>query len=269
MPVLQPFHEVDALPEGALPPPNLSTLPPPGDMHLHISLGKQIGRGRCGVVHAVNMPSDAGLPPLVAKIGRFGYQSRIIREASAYEEVESLQGIAAPLCYGAFEGRLPDGCRLDVDLKAMRYTEHSRRQFDSDVYWADLDRRIRDAANPERVCVLLLERLSTRGLPVGKKLSKSLRKDIFDLCEDTSALYVLNRDLRYENIRAAGPSTAAAICPRHKYAHKWRVIDLEMAEKYAAVPYNFHSHDGRRSFLDDVFDALEEGEIIYPRVEAA
>lgn len=174
MEIKRPSSDLEALPAPL--PPVVSTLPPPGNMHVRISLGKKLGSGGCSLVYTVKILSDVDLPPLVAKIARTGFQSRISPEASAYQEVEPLQGVVVPLCYGAFEGRLADGCTLDVDPKAMRYEEHSRPEFqNSDAYYEDLNRRVRDAANPERVCILLLERLKTSGLPYGAKLTKFIR----------------------------------------------------------------------------------------------
>lgn len=107
-------------PGGPIPRPP-STLPPPGHSTLSFSLGKSLGAGESGIVFEVLDPclrdSDcsapsAHLPPLVAKIGRQDRCQSIAREGWFYEEMECLQGVAIPRCYGCFELKLSKGCRV-------------------------------------------------------------------------------------------------------------------------------------------------------------
>lgn len=79
---------------------------------LNIKIGDCIGHGRSGYVFKVepvglapDVP-DAKLPPLVAKVARSGYNNWLLRETWFYEEMQSLQGIAIPWCYGLYCARI-------------------------------------------------------------------------------------------------------------------------------------------------------------------
>ena len=97
-----------------LPP---STLPEPGTVHVHLALGEKRESGRSGVVHNVEVlptqPLPGHLPPLVLKVGRFNGRAAIAREAWFYDEMECLQGVVVPRCYGWFEAQPRKGKPLD------------------------------------------------------------------------------------------------------------------------------------------------------------
>lgn len=125
-----------------LPPRRLRTHVPDPDIHhdlptnLVLKLGECIGHGRSGIVFKVKpagLPSDAPnatLPPLVAKFGRQHYSKWLLREAFFYEEMQSLQGVVVPWCYGFYSARIPvvPGQGFIPWLKGwrLRYFAHRR-----------------------------------------------------------------------------------------------------------------------------------------------
>lgn len=103
----------------------LHDLPP----NLTINLGECIGHGRSGLIFKVQVepvapiapvepsspsgssgistPSTTALPALVAKIGRQHFNKWLLREAWFYEEMQSLQGLVIPRCYGLYSALIP------------------------------------------------------------------------------------------------------------------------------------------------------------------
>ncbi|KZV88095.1 hypothetical protein EXIGLDRAFT_839520 [Exidia glandulosa HHB12029] len=96
-------------PEGVV-PRSRSTLPPPGNVHLNLKLGKFIGDGRSGIVFEAEQLSNAvvehAFPPLVVKVVRRERCQSGAREAWFYDHLECLQGVVLPRCYGWFELQL-------------------------------------------------------------------------------------------------------------------------------------------------------------------
>lgn len=147
----------------------LSSLPELGDLQFCISLGERIGSGRAGLVHEVTPVSlvslsqgecPMALPPLVLKLARPNRCAFMAREAWFYDELELLQGVCIPRCYGWFEATLPqDGLRVPAwEFEPTR---------DSSVVFPDgLLKDLSQARN--RVSILLLERLEGE-LPFGKE----------------------------------------------------------------------------------------------------
>ena len=101
------------------PSPLPSSLPPPGDLRLELTLASsKLASGRVGHVYAlddsktkISAPSDSVfLRPLVVKVaGRdTSLSADLTKEAWNYEEMECIQGVAIPRCYGLFQARLPE-----------------------------------------------------------------------------------------------------------------------------------------------------------------
>lgn len=231
-----PLQDILALPDiHSMRPPPLSALPPPGNLHICISLTDKPGCGRPGLVYRVKVSPDVGLPALAVKIARIGYHISLVQEASVYSEMESVQGIAVPLCYGLFEGHLSNSRQLDVDQDKMQYKEDCKDVAEVEEYSPDKNRRInletrrRDAADPSWVCILILELLGKLELPVGVDISKAIRyvsftifsgrcsdshhsKDLHGLYQDLIDLYLVHRDIHHPSIRSAGQASIPS-CP--------------------------------------------------------
>lgn len=170
-------------------------LPPPGHLSLHLHIHDKIGRGRAGGVYGVTIDFDKSspeiatlaIPPLVAKISRPGQHTRVQHEAYYYEEMECIQGVVIPRCYGFFTGDVP------VDFSLVPPIENSSRDSTRDdaapnegTSNDERDQRSDESSPRDQrsyepspggripVSMLLLERLGDR-LPVGKKLPDDIK----------------------------------------------------------------------------------------------
>ncbi|KDR77255.1 hypothetical protein GALMADRAFT_246561 [Galerina marginata CBS 339.88] len=230
------------LPDG--PPARLpSVLPPAGDLQLTISIMDLIGNGRCGSVYSTSLPhlQDRAtsnppcdnplpilsyLPELVVKVADEAHVDDLASEASMYDEMEVLQGVAIPRCYGWFEGELgpltmapaanPSKCEPETKIAQRRNV-------------------------PTRLSILVLERVGEH-LPLGERIPD--RSDIWEVFSDLSQLGINQPDMRYSNILTSptslvsqvpsSPSTISLpgkICPYHHRTHKYRIIDFDRARK--------------------------------------
>lgn len=139
-----------------------SELPPPGNFQVNASILDILGSGRCGSVLEVDIssitdadgpnlglicPPELCLPELVLKVADAAHLEDLANEASMYDEMESLQGVAIPRCYGWFEGTVQPFQRLITDDPEAPVPAHRSR----------------------RVSALLLEKMGGM-LPVGERL---------------------------------------------------------------------------------------------------
>ncbi|EIM81047.1 uncharacterized protein STEHIDRAFT_172094 [Stereum hirsutum FP-91666 SS1] len=241
-------------PGGPIPRPP-STLPPPGHSTLSFSLGRSLGAGRSGIVFEVLDPclrdsdSDAPsvpLPPLVAKIGRQDRCQSIVREGWFYEEMECLQGVAIPRCYGCFELKLSKGCRVGPWEDPRFATFESERSWDvlpefekfipevcHDAGWFPHPMLPRLVIERKSLYVLLMERC---GHELEDGVSYSAEKDdILSVYEDVANLGIfLTDDVRSSNILSAPqcpPGIPSLPSPFTGRTHNWRVIDFGLALK--------------------------------------
>ncbi|KAH8110962.1 hypothetical protein DFH11DRAFT_729715 [Phellopilus nigrolimitatus] len=252
----------------------LSTLPPPGNARIAISLSEQISNGRCGctfrvAVESQTFPEDAIAssrpPPLCVKIAGPGMSYRLSKEAWCYEELEKLQGVAIPRCYGWFEAKLGEGQRIEdicgvdsmYDVDSSRsskesglisdYDDSDDSEDDNAGDDSDQSKKLRSEKKAKRnavkmrlrsedvISILLLEELRERLLDVHKfRHSTSFRDDIYALYEDICEMGVAHLDCRPQNILRAAcspPGLPSVKCPRHECEHQWRIIDFHIACK--------------------------------------
>lgn len=183
----QIFEDDDA--RGESPPVRApSALPPPGQLSLSLELHRRLGHGRAGEVYEVSIDLNGSspelatlaVPPLVAKVSRPGCPTRIQHEAYYYEEMESLQGVIIPRCYGLFTSDIPAGSSLSESAKKPSdepsYGDNPRDSNLNDTNDGSIDSRNQRARSmkscpdgPTPISILLLERLGDR-LPVGGEL---------------------------------------------------------------------------------------------------
>lgn len=94
--------------------------PEPANLHLKVTLSKKIGCGQSGLVYAVETPQTIQgtdgkkieIPPLVCKIAPYHRNKPVAREAWFYDEMQTLQGVVIPRCFGLFEASVPYGTRI-------------------------------------------------------------------------------------------------------------------------------------------------------------
>ena len=112
------------------------------------------------------------LPPLVLEVGRIKGRAEIAREAWFYDEMESLQGVVLPRCYGWFEAELAGGQTFGSWYSAG--SKSSRTEKSNPEWRFKNSNRLRGMSHSRNfVSVLLLERLNDT-LPVGIPLSDEL-----------------------------------------------------------------------------------------------
>lgn len=202
-------------PNGPIPRPP-SQLGPPDHSTLSFSLGKPLGAGRSGLVYEVLEPHleestsetpsardplpSGYLPPLVIKIARQNSCQSIVREGWFYEEMECLQGVTIPRCYGCFELKLPKGCRVgpweDPRFGSLHRSMDAIPEFEKyvpDVYYnADVFPHPllpRLVIERKTVYVLLLERLGNELQP-NVQYPNSLKCVVFcDVLKATLLVY--------------------------------------------------------------------------------
>lgn len=152
------------LPDG--PPLRLpSSLPPAGTIQLTLAVKNIVGEGRCGSVYSTSLsrlldlsdksvdisePDLPFLPGLVIKVADQARLEDLANEASMYDEMECLQGVAIPLCYGWLEA--------DID---RRWQIPSTSTDNTKLFGSNF--------RSNRLSILLLERVGEL-VPLGDRL---------------------------------------------------------------------------------------------------
>ncbi|RDB26011.1 hypothetical protein Hypma_006393 [Hypsizygus marmoreus] len=212
---------------------------PMGKPHLELELGKRLGEGRIGfvyVAHVVAVLDGPGGAPisnptlelsteLVLKFVRPTNCRSLAQESWFYErlpEAEGFQGAVVPLCYGFFTASTtsmqpPLPAPLKIKPWIDKYGEHApvdfpmaEREFGDEL---PDDYAFDDYRDDGRTC-----------------RPDSPWEDIVDLIDDLSAAAIKHHDFKFNNIVRARTNV---VCPRHKYAHRWRVIDFDRSERWA------------------------------------
>lgn len=97
-----------------------SMLPLPGTRQLSLTAQSRLGEGYCGSVFSTSISrlcldenlsrgvelQPPKLPELVVKVAHPNRRDLLAKEASFYDEMENIQGIVVPRCYGFFETEL-------------------------------------------------------------------------------------------------------------------------------------------------------------------
>lgn len=144
----------------APPRPTISThgVQPPR-VSLQATVGDLLGEGSTGIVCnllAVTSLQDQhqSPPALVMKFARLNRRKALYHEAWVYDEMETIQGVVIPRCYGYFEATISS-----VSLLRSRFRDPDAAS--GDYEWP----------HPEKLCILLLERL---GGPISLPLEENV-----------------------------------------------------------------------------------------------
>ncbi|KAH8110961.1 hypothetical protein DFH11DRAFT_1618065 [Phellopilus nigrolimitatus] len=210
---------------------------------------------------------NAMFPRLCIKIALPGKSYRLSKEAWCYEEMEKLQGIAIPRCFGWSEAELGTGWLVNAPESDIDSDSGSGDSDDESGDWDSCDDSYDsdvpdDPKNPNKlqyrefgkrrnlekarlqssniVSILLLEELGERLLDVPEFL-QPIRDDVQAIYEDICEMGIHHGDYRPHNIlRAANcvPGFPSVKCPRHGYEHQWRIIDFHIAHKVNLLPSN-------------------------------
>ncbi|EKM57514.1 uncharacterized protein PHACADRAFT_251185 [Phanerochaete carnosa HHB-10118-sp] len=254
-------------------PPRRSSLNDLGNAHLTASLGDYLGHGHCGLVyaledmHVTGAPDGVAFPPLVVKIARLNRVASLLRETWFYDEMECLQGVAIPRCYGYFEAEFSENgsekALLQTLFKKFPGADESEGNptVERDRCRGPLHPLLEERDSHSRVvAVLILEKLGPR-LPVGVAVSEETREDIRGLYEEIGHLCIDNvEDIRYKNILQAPappPGLPSLPSPFTKRVHKWRLVDFELAMQ---VNYSISNLEVQYlTELDGIFYDMEHG----------
>lgn len=247
----------EVLPNG--PPARLpSKLPAPGAYALAVSLDKCLGDGRCGTTFAVETlqlsaskgssqkirnPQFPYFPDLALKVASGERVKGLQNEAAIYDEMESLQGISVPRCYGLFTAELGPNIAIPSD-KTSPTSDH-----------------------PRQISILLLERVG-EALPLGNNLPEE--GDLWDVFRDLARLGIEQTDIRYSDILQAprsGTSFPGGICPFHKTVHHYRVIDFDSARK-TDLTLKRH-YFSTAALLGPILEGVKQNVVVEPRDIAA
>lgn len=98
------------------------------------------------------------MPPLIIKVSRRGFQEELRLESRAYKEMESIQGVAVPRCYGLFQATLSSSSPLFKTRYLNKAYDHDEHDHELLPGSPALTKRHLDASG-NLVHILVLERL--------------------------------------------------------------------------------------------------------------
>ncbi|EIM81044.1 uncharacterized protein STEHIDRAFT_162045 [Stereum hirsutum FP-91666 SS1] len=275
-----------------------SQLPSFPSATLRIKLGEKIGDGMTGIVYEAialsithpdgsddNVPTGY-LPPLVVKVGRLNRSASMVREAWFYEDMEPIQGIAVPRCYGCFELKVPRGTIVEPCLRnCTDYDNDFEELIDFSEYPEEALLETGVEPHPtlteliaarDRLHVTIFERLGPELAP-GIDHEEEVRDDIHSLFTNISSLGVhLNSSVARENILQAPtspPGIPSQVSPYTNRTHAWRAIGFgqafktpylrwitdaehnqELGSMFGKIPYEWCPSSDSRGSSPDGFD---------------
>ncbi|RDB25554.1 hypothetical protein Hypma_006386 [Hypsizygus marmoreus] len=222
---------------------------------------------------------------LVLKFVRPTNCRSLARESWFYErlsEAEGFQGAVVPLCYGFFtasttsmhpplpaplkikpwinkrgkhvpvdfsEAQREYGDELPDDIPYNEYRDDGRT-CRTESPWCEWRP---DPKNPV-LGVLVLEKLGKAYSHEVFETDRKSREDVVDLIDDLSAAAVKHHDFKFNNVVRA---RTKVVCPRHGYAHRWRVIDFDQSERWAktlAIDDDYFSKILRYQFIESNYN---------------
>ncbi|PBK82900.1 hypothetical protein ARMGADRAFT_690234 [Armillaria gallica] len=218
------------------------------------------------------------IPPLVVKVCVPGQTSDILNEAACYDEMEVLQGVCIPRCYGLFQTNYVSD-ELDFPIMAERKArdEKLRREAEEDL---DEDESLEPVVYDDLVTVLLMERVGDR-LKLGSPLPHGVRcvfhiphtsdlfcrsEDITDMYNDIGRLFLCHHDIRYSNFLSALPEDQGGLpslpSPFTGRTYSWRVVDFDLMKKTPLPKVAFRAY--HFSYIYRVLHNVPYGCIVEP-----
>ncbi|TFY75542.1 hypothetical protein EWM64_g8471 [Hericium alpestre] len=221
-----------------------SKLPDADNLKLSCSIGDSVGNGISSVVFEAkdvtlsDSKSDVHLPPLVLKVARRWKSNSLLQEAWAYDEMEPIQGVALARCYGLFQVDLPRNAEPHPwDAKFYQEGQTEEIGFACDLTRNEYKRShpaLKEFVyHPDRLCVLVLERLGDELPSDLDELSREEKKKIIDLYREIAHFSIIDPEqVNVHNIlRAPTNGLASLPSPTTQKIHNWRLIDFAKATK--------------------------------------
>lgn len=167
--------------QGVRPQRPIHQTPASERIELEVKLARRLKSGSNGLIYEVDTVRETKtkdgqklcIPPLICKIAPQRRNKPIAREAWFYEEMQTLQGLVIPYCFGFFVARIPDRMELLPRVEDIKF--HTRERKDDSMpamegYYEELGigAFVENQVNRELltrledsmcVAVLLLERL--------------------------------------------------------------------------------------------------------------
>ncbi|KAK0454605.1 hypothetical protein EV421DRAFT_428225 [Armillaria borealis] len=253
-----------------VPPPRLpSRLPPPGEHTLALNIGQRI-EGRVGMIHSVVVDASASsaaesflLPPLVVKICAPGRTSDMLNEAASYDEMELLQGVCVPRCYGLFQTSYDlEELNIPVLLDRKKRDEELRCELEED---SDDDKILEPIVYDNILSVLLIERVGDR-LQLGRSLPHGVREDMTDMYNDLARLYLCHNDIRYSKFLSVLPEDQGGLpslaSPFTGRTYRWRAVDFDSMKKTVLSEESFSAY--HLSYILRLLNNVPYGCIVEP-----
>ncbi|EPQ52941.1 hypothetical protein GLOTRDRAFT_95006 [Gloeophyllum trabeum ATCC 11539] len=211
----------------------------PGSEAYDFSITGQLGQGRVGAVHVVEIRScsiPVAVPPLVVKVANRDFCDKLSKEAWMYEEMEALQGVAIPRCYGYFLSEIPPHTKV--------------------LGWD------RVATTKLPISILLLERLGDH-LRLGEPIPQTIQDDLWCITKDLGELHIFDNDLRYDNVLlapASPPGLPSLVSPYSHRSYELRLVDFDTAYKINFPPWLLVAH--HRHLVELILDNVPDGNVV-------
>ncbi|EPQ58087.1 hypothetical protein GLOTRDRAFT_136868 [Gloeophyllum trabeum ATCC 11539] len=241
--------------------------PPVEGLELELELGKFIGAGRSGHVYEARVlnaeqlqPSLGGfkIPRLCIKLAEPNRLRSLAREAWFYEQLDAAgaQGVVVPRNFGFFTTQ----CSFSqvVPWRGSSWAFHDEMEHPADTSdihdWLphepehpELYRDDEEMSNEnsqwkhwkwdkngvQAVGLMIMERLGKEmDAPAMYTFYNGEKKEVLHLLQDLALAGVWHGDIRLNQIVRCKLSL---VCPRHGYAHRWRVIDFDRSYAVTAV----------------------------------
>ncbi|KAF7791795.1 hypothetical protein EIP86_002819 [Pleurotus ostreatoroseus] len=249
--------------------PHKSSYPPSASVNLRIRLGKRLGYGASGRVHAVEIVQinpgtvpegkEWHVPELVAKVANQGNEPDLQNELYFYEENMELQGRILARCYGLYHGTIPEKYSA-MSLPKFKGPKLENRILSDPQLYDEWKKYPGDNYEERELCtatgdatILLLERLGPR---IKAPIESGLSEDLIEMYGYLAANGTDHHDFSCKNILRAPlspPGLPSLPMPETNKIYNWRITDFGLAYKSIKDESQFQKHheSGVRQIIND------------------
>lgn len=168
-------------------------------LDLEVRLSSSVQDGANGLIYKLKVPrtttvrandgQQLTIPPLIGKFAPRARNKPIAREAWFYDEMQSLQGLIIPYCFGYFVATVPEGKEIRPWVNDSMQGQRSRKhdgdpQMEMSYYNQGVGSFVESGENREIltrlensrcISLLLLERLGLPYLPAEDNITREIR----------------------------------------------------------------------------------------------